>query len=267
MPALLEIEDLEVEGRPPGGRYQPIVKGISLSVDRGEVVALIGESGSGKTTVSLASLGYARPGCRISGGQVRLDGQDVLALSHYERRRLRGKRVAYVAQSAAAAFNPARKIGDQVTESSRIPPGNERGRGPLPRAPDVSPPRAARSGQHQPALSAPGQRRATPAADGGDGDELRSGAAGARRADHRAGRDHPDRGADRLEGDHQRARYRGDLRHPRSVGGGADRGSDHRHVRRPGDGTGLHRRHHLQPAARLHQDPDGGVAPAPEGGP
>ena len=120
MPALLEIENLQVEGRPPGGRYQPIVKGTTLSVDRGEVVALIGESGSGKTTVSLAALGYARPGCRISGGEVRLEGENVLAMTHYERRQLRGRRVAYVAQSAAAAFNPARTIGDQVTESARI---------------------------------------------------------------------------------------------------------------------------------------------------
>ena len=120
MPVLLEIENLQVEARPPGGRYQPIVKGISLSADRGEVVAFIGESGSGKTTVSLAALGYARPGCRISGGAVLLDGEDVLAMTHYERRQLRGRRVAYVAQSAAAAFNPARTIGDQVTESARI---------------------------------------------------------------------------------------------------------------------------------------------------
>ena len=120
MTALLEIENLEVEGRPPGRGYQPIVNDISLGVDRGEVVALIGESGSGKTTVSLAALGYARPGCRISGGEVRLDGEDVLAMSFRERRRLRGRRVAYVAQSAAAAFNPARTIGDQVTESARI---------------------------------------------------------------------------------------------------------------------------------------------------
>ena len=120
MSALLEIEELQVEGRPPGGRYQAIVKGISLSVARGEVVALIGESGSGKTTVSLATLGYARPGCRISGGQVRLGGEDLLAMSHQERRQLRGKQVAYVAQSAAAAFNPARTIDDQVTESARI---------------------------------------------------------------------------------------------------------------------------------------------------
>ena len=85
MSALLEIEDLQVDGRPPGGRYQASVKGINLSVARGEVVALIGESGSGKTTVSLATLGYARPGCCTSGGQVRLGGEDVLAMSHQER--------------------------------------------------------------------------------------------------------------------------------------------------------------------------------------
>ena len=85
MSALLEIEDLQVEGRLTGGRYQAIVKGINLSVARGELVALIGESGSGKTTVSLATLGYARPGCRISGGQVRLAGEDVLAMSHQGR--------------------------------------------------------------------------------------------------------------------------------------------------------------------------------------
>ena len=120
MPSLLEIDNLEVEGRPPGRGYQPIVKGVSLRVEGGEVLALIGESGSGKTTVSLATLGYARPGCRISGGQVRLDGEDVLAMNPGERRRLRGRRVAYVAQSAAAAFNPARTIRDQVTESARI---------------------------------------------------------------------------------------------------------------------------------------------------
>lgn len=85
MSALLEIEDLQVEGRLTGERYEAIVKGINLSVARGEVVALIGESGSGKTTVSLATLGYARPGRRIAGGQVRLGGEDVLAMSHQER--------------------------------------------------------------------------------------------------------------------------------------------------------------------------------------
>jgi len=118
--ALLEIRDLWIEGRPPGGRYAPIVKGIGLSVNRGEVIALIGESGSGKTTTSLATLGYARPGCRIASGQVFLDGTDILTLAPRARRRLRGLSIAYVAQSAAAAFNPAMTIGSQVTEGAKI---------------------------------------------------------------------------------------------------------------------------------------------------
>ena len=120
MTALLEIDNLWVEGCPPGGKFKPIVKGISLSVNRGEVLALIGESGSGKSTICLAALAYTRPGCRFSGGNVLLEGQDVLALDSSERRPLRGAKVAYVAQSAAAAFNPALTIGRQVTEGPQI---------------------------------------------------------------------------------------------------------------------------------------------------
>ncbi|MGI9413055.1 MAG: ABC transporter ATP-binding protein, partial [Hyphomicrobiales bacterium] len=120
MSVLLEVTDLCIEGRPPGGYYAPIVKGVSLTVERGEVLAIIGESGSGKTTTALAALGYARPGCRIASGTVVLDGTDVTKLSAAERRDLRGRKVAYVAQSAAAAFNPALRIGDQVTEAAQI---------------------------------------------------------------------------------------------------------------------------------------------------
>ena len=120
MTPLLQIEDLWVEGQPPDGNWMSIVKGVSLTVDRGEVLALIGETGSGKTTISLASLGYARAGCRISGGRVLLDGTDVLSLDTEGRRQLRGRRIAHVAQSAAAAFNPALTIGHQVTEAPSI---------------------------------------------------------------------------------------------------------------------------------------------------
>ena len=120
MNELLRIKDLWIEGRPPGGNYEPIIKGVSLLVSRGEVVALIGESGSGKSTVSLATLGYARPGCRIVGGKVLLQGVDVLSLNQKERRRLRGSKVAYIAQSAAAAFNPAMIINRQVTEPVKV---------------------------------------------------------------------------------------------------------------------------------------------------
>jgi peptide/nickel transport system ATP-binding protein len=120
MSHLLKVEELWVEGRPPGGEYMPIVKGISFSIKPGEVLALIGESGSGKSTISLATLGYARPGCRISKGKIFLNGEDILTLDLPGRRKIRGSKVGYIAQSAAAAFNPSLKINRQVTEAPTI---------------------------------------------------------------------------------------------------------------------------------------------------
>ena len=99
-----------------GGRE--IVRGVDFTVPRGHVVALIGESGSGKTTIALASLGYTRPGLVFAGGRAILEGTDVIGLDLTEMRRKRGLDVAYVAQSAAASFNPAMTIDDQVTESA-----------------------------------------------------------------------------------------------------------------------------------------------------
>ncbi len=77
---------------------------------------MIGESGAGKSTLGLAALGYTRPGCRFSSGSVALNGQNLAALSSADRQAVRGKDVAYVAQSAAAGFNPALSINRQVTE-------------------------------------------------------------------------------------------------------------------------------------------------------
>ena len=118
MHALLEVDRLEIDARKDDGTLLPIVKGVSFNVERGEVVALIGESGSGKTTIALSALGYTKPGLVFTGGEVRLDGQDVISMPAEEKRQLRGKRVAYLAQSAAATFNPALTIGEQVTEST-----------------------------------------------------------------------------------------------------------------------------------------------------
>ncbi len=117
MQALLEIDRLKIDARKDDGGLLPIVKGVSFNVQRGEVVALIGESGSGKTTIALSILGYTKPGLEFTGGEVRLDGQDVISMPPEEKRQLRGQRVAYLAQSAAATFNPALTIGEQVTES------------------------------------------------------------------------------------------------------------------------------------------------------
>ena len=117
MPALLEVDRLKIDARKDDDSLSPIVKSVSFNVERGEVVALIGESGSGKTTIALSALGYCKPGLEFTGGEVRLHGRDVITMPPDEQRDLRGQRVAYLAQSAAATFNPALTIGEQVTES------------------------------------------------------------------------------------------------------------------------------------------------------
>jgi peptide/nickel transport system ATP-binding protein len=116
---LLKIEDLRIEGR-SGDTWSEIVKGVNLTLHRGEVLGLIGESGAGKSTVGLAAMGYARDGCRITGGTIEFDGIDLRRAPEAERRGLRGKRIAYVAQSAAASFNPAHRLIDQYAEGPVI---------------------------------------------------------------------------------------------------------------------------------------------------
>ncbi|MCA1490403.1 ABC transporter ATP-binding protein [Ensifer sp. NBAIM29] len=132
MAKLVEIRDLKVEATTDSGRRVEIIKGVSIDIAEGEIVALIGESGSGKTTIALTLMGYARPGCRIAGGRVSLAGRDMITLSEKQRAKVRGTEVAYVPQSAAAAFNPAATIMDQVIEVTRIhglmPPEEARSR-------------------------------------------------------------------------------------------------------------------------------------------
>ena len=120
MTNLVEIKNLKVEATTDSGRIVEIIKGVSFNIAKGEIVALIGESGSGKTTIALTLMGHAREGCRISGGTIEVEGQDMAALSESGRSKVRGTTVAYIPQSAAAAFNPATKIMEQVIEVTRI---------------------------------------------------------------------------------------------------------------------------------------------------
>ena len=114
---LLEIRGLKIEGN-SDGVWHPIVKGVDVTLKRGEVLGLIGESGAGKSTIGLAAMGFARPGCRISDGTIMFDGIDLRKASEEEKRNLWGSRIAYVAQSAAAAFNPAHRLIDQTVETA-----------------------------------------------------------------------------------------------------------------------------------------------------
>ena len=113
---LLKIRDLKIQGY-SDETWVDIIKGVDLTLHRGEVMGLIGESGAGKSTIGAACMGYARDGTRIVDSTIEFDGMELTTASEADRRALRGARIAYVAQSAAASFNPAHKIIDQHTEA------------------------------------------------------------------------------------------------------------------------------------------------------
>ena len=113
---LVKIRNLWLEGR-SDEMWNPIINGVDLDLKKGEVLGLIGESGAGKSTLGLAAMGFCRDGVRVSKGTVEFDGIDLLNASASVKRNLLGKRIAYVAQSAAASFNPAHKIIEQHVEA------------------------------------------------------------------------------------------------------------------------------------------------------
>jgi len=115
--ALLEMRDIVIDGF-SDERWHRIIKGVSLRLKRGEVLGLIGESGAGKSTLGLAAMGFARPGCRLTSGEIRFDGMELRTMAERDKQKLWGTRIAYVAQSAAAAFNPAHRLIDQTVEAT-----------------------------------------------------------------------------------------------------------------------------------------------------
>ena len=114
---LVTIRDLHIEGF-SDERWHPIIRGVDLDLARGEVLGLIGESGAGKSTLGKAAMGFAQPGLRITQGSIEFDGMDLIAMPEREKRLLWGSRMAYVAQSAAASFNPAHRLVEQTVEAT-----------------------------------------------------------------------------------------------------------------------------------------------------
>lgn len=116
MSDLVRVTDLSVVARADSGEQLTIVDDIGFSIPKGEVLALIGESGSGKTTIALALLRYVRAGCSIASGSVQIGDANIMSIGRSDLARIRGNEITYIAQSAAAAFNPSKTILDQVVE-------------------------------------------------------------------------------------------------------------------------------------------------------
>lgn len=114
--AHVEVEGLCITVRAADGGQRKIVDNVSFAIPKGQVLALIGQSGSGKTTIALSLLGHTRPGAQISGGVIRVGDHRIDQLDQAGLATLRGRRISYIAQSAASAFNPSRTIMDQVIE-------------------------------------------------------------------------------------------------------------------------------------------------------
>jgi len=121
---LLAVRGLTI-AFPWEGGWRPVVRGVSLAVERGEIFGLVGESGSGKTLTALAILGLLPPNARVMGGSIELQGPeagetvDLLTLGPRELRRVRGGRIGLVFQEPATALNPAYTLGFQIVEAVR----------------------------------------------------------------------------------------------------------------------------------------------------
>ena len=114
---LLEMKNIQIDGF-SDERWHKILKGVDLNLYRGEILGLIGESGAGKSTMGKAAMGYTQPGCKIIKGEILFNGTDLAKLTEFEKRKIWGTKISYVAQSAAASFNPAHRLMDQTISAA-----------------------------------------------------------------------------------------------------------------------------------------------------
>lgn len=116
--ALLELDDLKISFESRRGRVDA-VRGISLSVEPGEILGVVGESGAGKSTIGYAVIGLIEPPGHITGGQIRFDGARVDNLGPAQMRRLRGRRIGIIFQDPMTSLNPLLRVGEQIIETIR----------------------------------------------------------------------------------------------------------------------------------------------------
>jgi peptide/nickel transport system ATP-binding protein len=124
---LLEMIDIAISYRTRTGLV-PAVTGVSLSIDEGEAVGLVGESGCGKSTLALASLGHLGRNGRLTGGSIQFAGQDIARLTREQLRHIRGTGIGIVYQEAMSALNPSARIGAQLAETVIVHGGLSRQR-------------------------------------------------------------------------------------------------------------------------------------------
>ena len=117
--ALLEVENLEIAVSAKG-KLLPVVQGVSFDVDDNETLGIVGESGCGKSLTSLAIMGLlGGTTVRITGGNIRFEGVDLLTLPEKDRRTIMGNRMAMIFQEPMTSLNPVYRIGDQIIENLR----------------------------------------------------------------------------------------------------------------------------------------------------
>ena len=190
MPSLLSVDNLKVQFATRNS-FATAVDEFSLSIDAGECVGLVGESGCGKTTTGLAIMRLLPSNGRIAAGSIVLEGSDLATLTEKEMHGSRGKSVALIPQDPMTSLNPTTKIGRQIGEGLRIHEGGQQGRGrqrALEVLEMVEMPRPAERLRPVPLRAL---RRPPPARHHRDGPRLRAEAADRRRADDGARRDDP----------------------------------------------------------------------------
>lgn len=116
----LEVKDLVVEYQSDGQTVHA-VNGVSLHLDHGKTLGLVGETGAGKTTIAKSILRILPDvGCKVTGGEIHLDGQELLTLHENEMRKIRGNKISMIFQDPMTALNPVQKVGDQIAEVVRL---------------------------------------------------------------------------------------------------------------------------------------------------